>query len=500
MRLSKLIRPGEYQTKFDPEKIDITHISHKLEDIRAGSLFICLKGQRFDSHSIAPALGSHGAAAVLAEEGALIGEIDIPFFTVPSTRKMLAVIWNRFVGEPTESMTFIGVTGTNGKTSTAYFLNEILMSAGYQTAMIGTLGLYIKGQRQFSTEPDFYTMTTPDPDVLYPFLVKAKDAGATHVVMEVSSHALAYDKVSPIRFKEAIFTNLSPEHLDFHKTMEEYGEAKKKLFTSAEHATIYTDDAFGAALAAIHANTTTCGILWPANTHASQIAKCEPDCFSYFYTHGQIRQLVKLSVGGRYQVINSQLALTSAISLGIPAGVATRAIAGVMYIPGRLQRISTRADDIEVYIDFAHTEAALCELLKGLRAIAPRSLTVVFGCGGERDALKRPLMGACAMKHADFSVITSDNSRGEDVGGIIKDILRGHTAPERRKVIIDRKRAIEYAISNAGKHDVIVLAGKGHEEYEIRKDGIHPFSESKIAREALEMRRAGHTISKEKKS
>ncbi len=497
MRLSELLLREEYSSAFSAEDIHISHITCNINEVKAGTLFICIKGQKVDTHSLFSALCTLGVTAVIAEEGSELPHTDTPVFYVSSTRRAMACIWNRFVGEPTRYLHFIGITGTNGKTSTAYLLDTILREGGYHTAMVGTLGMYIDGVREGLTDDTrTYTMTTPDPDLLYPFLAKAKLAGVTHVVMEVSSHAISHEKIAPITFTEALFTNLSPEHLDFHHTMDAYADTKKRLFSQCEHATINCDDTCGAAIAVTaDCPVTKCGILWQADAVGSQIIADENERYTYFYRYGNIRQLVQLSVAGSYQVYNSLLALTSSIHLGVSAGTACRALGGVTFIPGRLQEVSTDEDDIHVYIDFAHTDAALRSLLSDLRKTTQNRLVVVFGCGGERDTLKRPLMGACAMEHADYTIITSDNCRGEDVTSIIKDILVGHTDPVRRRVIPDREAAIRHAILTAKKNDTIVLAGKGHENYEIKRDGIHPFNEMSIAHHALEKRRMGHTTS-----
>ncbi len=495
MHLSELLLSEEYTTASDVENLEITHISYRINELQAGDLFFCIKGSRLDTHTLLPTLFSRGVGAIVVEEEVAPHADSIPILRVASTRASLALAWSRYAGNPASTLSMVGVTGTNGKTSTAYLLDAVLRANGYRTAMIGTLGTFINGVKEAASEDArTLTMTTPDPDILYPFLARAKEAGVTHVIMEVSSHALALEKVTPIHFADALFTNLSPEHLDFHHDMDAYAETKKKLFRMTKHATINCDDACGAAISsAISIPQTRCGILWEADAVASLLTADEQDKYTYFYRYGDIRQLVKLSIAGNYQVYNSLLALSSAIYLGVPCGDACRALSQISYIPGRLQDVSTEEDDIRVCIDFAHTEKALRSLLTGLKRVTKGKLTVLFGCGGERDTLKRPLMGACAMQCADFSIITSDNCRGEDVTAIIKDILAGHTDATTRRVIPDRANAIRYAILSAERHDTVVLAGKGHEAYEIKRDGVHPFNETAIARSALEERRSGHT-------
>ncbi len=492
MLLSNLIYPNEYTSATPVSDLMVEHISYHLNDIHPRTLFVCIKGSRMDTHSLISSLPRENVIAIVANEDAVLADTDIPILRVPSTRRTLAYLWDRFVGEPTKELTFIGITGTNGKTSTAYLLESILRACGYSTACIGTLGRSVNGIYETTVDDTrTQTMTTPDPDLLYPFLATAKQAGATHIVMEVSSHALAYEKVAPIQFADAIFTNLTPEHLDFHHTMDEYAEVKKRLFQQTDHATLNYDDACGTAIAATASYPVTrCGILWEGDAAVSQLIEDEDGCYTYFYRNGNIKQLVHLSIPGEYQVYNSALALSSAIQMGISAGDACRALTGVTYIPGRLHKVSSHADDIRVYIDFAHTEAALRSLLNTLRKSCTGRLVLLFGCGGERDTLKRPLMGRCAMELADYTIITSDNSRKEDTSSIIKDILAGHTDTTRRRVIPDREAAIRYTIMNAHKSDTIVLCGKGHEKYEIKKDGIHPFDEAAIANDALCKRRA----------
>ncbi len=496
MKLSSLLFFGEYTSSIDTEKIEITEIVFDIQNASPGCLFVCLKGERHNTHLFIPKLLALGVAAILAEENCPF-EIakEAPVFYVKSTRRALAFAWSRFCFAPADQMTMIGITGTNGKTSTAYMLDRALRACGCSTAMIGTLGIYLKGEKiALENTENRKAMTTPDPDILFPFLKKAYESGVTHVIMEVSSHALAQEKVAPIRFQEAIFTNLSAEHLDYHHTLEEYAKTKQTLFLQTDHATINIDDSCGAAFAvSLSCPRATCGILWNAEANASQITETEKGEYSFFYQYKAIKQIVSLSLCGKFQIYNALLSITSAISLGMPAGAVCSAIQQISFIPGRMQLISDKEDDIRVYIDFAHTEKALAEALLSLRSTTKNNLIVLFGCGGERDASKRAPMGYCAMKHADYSIITSDNSRGEDISAIIGDILQGHTDATTRRVIIDREKAIQTAILNASDGDTVLLAGKGHENYEIKHGKMTDFSEEKIAKHALKQRHRANT-------
>jgi UDP-N-acetylmuramoyl-L-alanyl-D-glutamate--2,6-diaminopimelate ligase len=510
MKLNTLLKDGEYRAlcvhqNQEPANIEITRIVHDIRDITEGCLFICLRGSRTDSHLMLPYIKSRGAAAALVEENADFEmPLDFPCFEVPSTRRALAFAWSRSCGNPQEKLCMIGVTGTNGKTSTATMIEAALRAGGYRTALIGTVACIIDGQPFQAKDEDIAkrltTMTTPDPDTLYPFLREAAEAGVTHVVMEVSSHALALQKVAPICFGEALFTNLSPEHLDFHSDMESYGKAKELLFKQCRHAIVNCDDPFGEALSRrLLCPHLSCGTAREWDVTADHIENLGCDGIQYSYRQGAIASHLHMQIPGAFTVYNSMLAAACAIRLGVPPTVAFHALESLKNVKGRMEIVSDEQDDISVYIDFAHTEAALRNLLKTAREFVKGNarLILVFGCGGDRDPTKRAPMGACAAELADFSIITSDNSRGEEPTSIISDILKGHSVPEKRKVIVDRTRAITFAIQNACPGDIILLAGKGHEEYEIKKGKILPFDERKIALDALKHRKEGHTNKRE---
>lgn len=499
MRIQTLLADMTYQTTTDISDIDVSGITHLFADIAPRSLFVCLRGVQHDSHALLPTLKSAGVAAAVVEEGAFSSlPEDLPCIIVPDTRYALARLWSNFCGSPQDALRMVGVTGTNGKTSTAYLLYRIFRSCGRRVALMSTVVAYLDGDvyhPDHDTGDRMTTMTTPDPDLLYPFLKAARDRGIETVIMEVSSHALALRKVEPIRFAEALFTNLAPEHLDYHKTMEAYGAEKEKLFTLASHAVININDKFGAELAGrVPCPVTTCAVGKAADACAAPFvdtAENAPAQNAFLYSMSDIRYLVKLRLPGVFAVENALLALTGAIVLGIPPCAAFRAVEAVAGIPGRFEQVSGEDDDIRVFIDYAHTETALRALLTAVRTLTPppRKVILVFGCGGNRDREKRAPMGHVAQELADFTIITSDNARYEEPTAIIKEILRGHTDPKRRRVIVERKRAIDTAIRTAAPGDVVLLAGKGHEKYEVVKGEITPFDESTIAVEALAKRR-----------
>ena len=465
---------------------DIIKITHRQEEICEGCLFVCFGTLPCDLES------ANSAVAILIDKEPHQWDLSVPWVLVTSCRRSYAIAYERFLDFPSRKLTVIGVTGTNGKTSTAFMLGHILRCCGYRTAFLGTIVADIDGTPYIAPTDEqnarLTTMTTPDPDILYPFLDKATRAGVTHVVMEVSSHALYYDKVSPIQFKEAIFTNLSPEHLDFHPSMEAYAQTKRKLFLRADHATINVDDACGKSLVeTLDCPITTCGCLWNGDAMASQIKQADGKT-CYFYSYESIRNIVSVPIPTLFSVYNSILALTSAIYLGVKPHMAVAALEHLPAIKGRVEKIDIDAD-IDIYIDYAHTEFALRNILQSIRPSVRESLILVFGCGGDRDPSKRAPMGASAAENADYTYITSDNSRRENPLAIITQILEGHKRPVQRSVIVDRRQAIETAILNAAPGDTILIVGKGHETYEVQGISLTPFDEREIIRSAIEKRK-----------
>ena len=496
MKLTDLLEGTPCEITQPIDHLDIVNIAHIYADITPGSLFICLRGSRHDSHALLPTLADAGVKAAVVEKGcyASLPE-NLPCVIVDDTRLAFAALWSAFCHHPQNSLSMIGITGTNGKTSTATMLYRIYRENGRRVALISTVCSYLDGEVYHparDTGNRLATMTTPDPDQLYPFLAEAKRRGIETVIMEVSSHALALKKVAPIHFSEALFTNLSSEHMDFHPSLEAYGAEKEKLFSLTSHAIINRDDPFGQALAMrLPCPVTTCGMQSPCDAQAIPQEVEEDGILPYLYKMGDIRYLVKLKLPGVFSIYNSLLAATTAIHQGIPPCSVFRALEKITRIPGRMEAIHSDCDDIRVYIDYAHTETALKQLLTAARELNRQEnrLILVFGCGGNRDAYKRAPMGKVAMEYADYAVITNDNPRDEEPTAIIKEILKGHTDLTRRKVILDRRRAITYAIETARAGDLILLAGKGHETYELVKGELHPFDERTIAVEALARRR-----------
>lgn len=497
MKLSSLLLPGEYLSTFSTDTVEVASVTANHTAVKPGSLFICLRGTRYDAHNLLATAHRAGAVAALVEAGAeYCAPEGFPIFAVKSTRCAFAFVMSRFCGSPADGMNVIAVTGTNGKTSTATMLYTVLRAAGLPASMIGTVACR-SAEKSYSPDPSAEgrrTMTTPDPDILYPMLANMKRDGIRYVVMEASSHALALDKLAPIRFSLGIFTNLSPEHLDFHRTMENYLAAKAKLFSQCDLGVVNFDSEYAEDLVReATCEVLRCGAVYHEQYNAEDIAIRGAGGVSYTFASAEVRMPISLPIPGAFTVSNSLLALTAALQLGVDPKTAKEALGTMQSVPGRMERLPLPADmaDFSVFIDYAHTEAALRNLLvtvSGFRRANER-IVLVFGCGGDRDTTKRAPMGRVAEELADRIIVTSDNSRTEDPTVIIHDILQGMHNREKRQVIVNRRRAIEYAILTAERGDIILLVGKGHEDYELTEGGRNPFSERAVVEDALMARR-----------
>ncbi len=489
MKLSELLSPGEYQSKQAPEEIEITDICYHSAHIVPGCLFICIQGTRYDSHTLLSNITTSGASAAIVEEGAeYTASPDLPLFIVKNTRRTLAYAYNRFYHEPSKGLHLIAVTGTNGKTSTATMLYHILKEAKKAVAIIGTVSCHSE-TKQYILHEQTNTMTTPDPHVLYPMLNEMRADGIKYVVMECSSHALALEKLAPLFFEIGIFTNLSNEHLDFHGTMKNYLSAKARLFSQCQYGILNFDDAYAEALA--HEATCKilrCGAVYHEQYNAEEIHCRGASGVSYTYTTPNLHMALSIPIPGSFTVYNSLLALTAALQLGISPLIAKEALEEMNGIPGRLERLPVpKGLPFSIFIDYAHTEAALRNLLTTVRQFcrSGERIILLFGCGGDRDRSKRAPMGHTAEELSDLVILTTDNHRTEEPTKIIHDVIQGMKEPHKRRVIVDRRRAIAYAIHHAKENDIILLVGKGHEDYELSDGEMHPFDEKEIVRQLL---------------
>ena len=441
-----------------PER-EIADIRYDSRAVTPGDLFVAVPGFAADGHKFIPMAVEKGAAAVLCEQPP---QVDIPYIQVKDARLALAQVSANYFGHPARRMKFIGVTGTNGKTTTTYLLKHLLEQT--QNAKVGLVGTI---QNMIGTQVIETERTTPESYELQKLFREMAEAGCTHVVMEVSSHALALSRVAGVHFDVGMFTNLTQDHLDFHKTMEAYRDAKAILFRNCEMGVYNADDPASEKLMA----NATCKALTYGKTDKAQLKALDPQLFSdhvaFTAQYGPASEPVTLGIPGGFTVDNALCVLGAALALGISLKEGAQALATAQGVKGRVEVVPTPGTDYTVLIDYAHTPDSLENVLTSVRGYCKGRLIAVFGCGGDRDATKRPIMGEIGARLADVPIITSDNPRTEDPGKINEDILAG--IPDRSKCVVEenRRAAIRKAMDLARKDDIIVLCGKGHETYQI---------------------------------
>ena len=487
MNIADILSGVEYECDTDITNIDVKSLTSDKNKIADATLFVLVRGISFDTDAIIDYIIARRPIAIICDEDRSI-ECDIPLIKVKDARRALALSCSNFFGVDYGKTRFIGVTGTNGKTTTASMIYEIMKHDGRRCGFIGTGKIEFMGRL---LTDKVYSMTTPDPELLYECIATMQAQECEVIVMEVSSHALSLQKVAPIPFSHSVFTNLSSEHLDFHGNMENYYKAKLSLFSQSENGIFNADDEYSAR--AMKECPDTCkptgiGILWDADAMARDLILNDLCGSSYIYREACLIFKVKLKVAGYYNVYNSMLALRCAISFGVRPCIAKEAISNMTGIDGRLEVIH---DAVTVIIDYAHTEGAFENVLKTVNSAkrVGQRITTVFGCGGDRDRTKRPRMAAVAERLSDLVIVTQDNPRTESESAIICDILEGFSTPEKRKVITSRKSAVTSAILDAEDGDIVMVLGKGHERYNIDARGYHDYDERQIVKDALEMRR-----------
>ena len=458
--------------------LEIRQVSYDSRTTQPGDLFVAMAGFATDGHTFIGKAVEAGAAAVLCERPP---KESIPYIQVRDSRRSLAVLGANFYGHPAADMTMIGVTGTNGKTTTTYLLKSILEQArGAKVGLIGTNQNMI-GEEVLPTE-----RTTPESFALQGLLARMRDAGCTHVVMEVSSHALALDRVYGIHYAVGIFTNLTQDHLDFHKTMEEYCDAKALLFQACDVGVVNADDPWTERLL----RRATCRVYTYAEQERADL-RAEGVCLNA--DHVAFRAVtasekvpVQVNIPGGFMVYNTLDVLGAALQLGVPIGQSAGILAKVPHVKGRVEVVPTPGKDYTVLIDYAHSPDSLTNVLSSVRGFAKGRTIALFGCGGDRDKTKRPKMGRAAARSADFLVVTTDNPRTERPGDIIADILPGLAGSDTPYVVVeDRVEAIHYCLDHALTGDVIVLCGKGHETYQEIDHVKHHMDEREIVAEYL---------------
>ncbi len=486
----------------DPETV-VTGITHDSRHIESGDVFVCLKGAAFDGHTFAAEAINQGASAlIINEKGLEAAGVQIPdgavVVSVPDTRKALPHIACAFYADPSHKMTVVGVTGTNGKTTTTHMMAAILRAAGFSVGTIGTLGAELDGK------PIPSDHTTPEADHLQRLLAEMRDGGASAVVMEVSSHALAQYRTDGIAFAAGIFTNLTQDHLDYHGTMESYFAAKARLF--AEYPVLYPRpdgalftsvinvaqwegrDLVTLARGDVLTYTTKDN---PAVLKARDIELSPTTVrFTAVYDSGieKWELPIVLPIGGAFQVGNALGAIGAALRLGVKKETIAQGLAALPPVPGRFESVAVPNNTYSVVVDYAHTPDGLENVLKSARELKPNRIITVFGCGGNRDKTKRPKMGNLAATLSDIAIVTSDNPRKEEPDAIIQEILAGMSGNDITAEIhveADRRKAIFLAIEKAKAGDLVVIAGKGHEDYQIVGDHVLAFDDRLVAAEAI---------------
>jgi UDP-N-acetylmuramoyl-L-alanyl-D-glutamate--2,6-diaminopimelate ligase len=455
--------------------LQITGLAYDNRLVQPGTLFFCVPGFTRDGHEFAPEAIARGAVALVVERALGLG---VPEIRVASVRAAMAPAAAALYGDPTAQLQTVGVTGTNGKTTTAFLVQALLEADGRQAGLLGTVKSVIGGAERPVER------TTPEAIDLQRTFREMLDAGDKACAMEVSSHALKLHRADAIHFAAAIFTNLTQDHLDFHGTMEDYYAAKRRLFEPgrAQHSVVNIDDPYGARLAAELPGAVTFAVDREADYRGTGL---RTDLMgSHFTAHcpdGQIE--LSSPLPGRFNVYNVLGALAAVRAVGVPLDLAARAIETAGHVPGRFQPVDG-GQDFAVLVDYAHTPDSLENVLRAARQLTDGRLHVVFGCGGDRDRGKRPLMGEIAARLADRVIVTSDNPRSEDPESIVREILKG--AGDGVEHDVDRRSAIATAIAGARPGDVVVIAGKGHEQGQEFEDGRKiPFDDVTVAREVL---------------
>ncbi len=486
MKLEKLIEALSPLAVSGAIRTTITGISYDSRLVRPGNLFFALSGAKHDGRLFVDEALKRGATGVVCEnpEGLAVPSSCV-LLSVKNARTAMAAAACVFYGHPSRRISVSGITGTNGKTTTAFLLRAILEAENRPTGMIGTVQ-YIIGQRVIPA-----SRTTPEAPDLQALLAEMLEIGCQSAVMEVSSHALAQQRVEGMAFDVVIFTNLTHDHLDFHKTEAAYFEAKSRLFyapaaNAPGYAIINRDDPWGEQLWAdkdFERERISFGVHNKADVRAEDVSIGPGgNSLRIFSPWGKVS--VRLKLLGRFNVSNALAAFSAACALGVTPEAAGMALENAPQAPGRLEAIPAQ-QGFQVFVDYAHTQDALQNVLSTLREITPRRLVVVFGCGGDRDKRKRPLMGATAALLADYVVLTSDNPRSEIPGAILEQIAVGIEAQNKHEIVEDRREAIRKALRMAGPGDVVLVAGKGHENYQELANTVTPFDDRQVVRECL---------------
>lgn len=477
MKLKEMLKNMDYEIIKGNDDIDINKIEYDSRKIGEGDLFVCIDGFKVDGHKYAESACNKGAVAIVCSKN-LEKYPECTIIKVKDGRKTLAISASNFYDNPANKLKLIGVTGTNGKTTSTFMIKSILEQAGYNVGLVGTIANFV-GSEKIKAE-----RTTPESLELQQLFKNMVDKKIDYCVMEVSSHSLSLDRVCGINFSQAIFTNLTQDHLDFHKTFENYYEAKLKLFKNTKNSIINIDDSYGKK---VFQDIDGSKITYAASNGADIVAKNIVNHsrgveFDLYYQNKKIH--INLSIPGRYNVYNALCSAAACLSEGISLEDVKKGLENVV-VPGRCEIATKEYNlDYDVIIDYAHTPDGLENILKTAREFTKGRLISVFGCGGDRDRTKRPIMGKIGSEISDIAIVTSDNPRSEEPMKIIDDIVQG-IKKENYLIVENRRDAIKKAMEIAQKDDVIVVAGKGHEDYQILKDKVIHFDEREVIGEII---------------
>jgi len=475
MKLSLLLNKVETSSEYIDR--EVTDVTDKSSEISQGCVFVCIKGAHFDGHSVAEQAMADGAAAVVVER-----DLGLPNqILVENTRDAYSRICAAFYGEPAEKLKLIGVTGTNGKTTTTFLIKNVFNSLGIKAGLIGTVK-NITGDKEYVS-----SLTTPDSKELQSLYREMADSGCEYCIMEVSSQALAQGRVDGCHFEFALFTNLTQDHLDYHGNFENYANAKRKLFEICDTAIINADDPYAEKMVeGLGCRVVRFAIDSEGCEYTAKNIKCYADSVRYELLTPDSIGRVNIKIPGRFTVYNSMGAAVCAVEAGVPLDRVLEAVCASKGVPGRVEVVETDTD-YTVLIDYAHSPDGLENVISSVRQTTEGRVITVFGCGGDRDRTKRPKMGKIVGDLADVAVVTSDNPRSENPSLIIEDILEGMTDCRAQiDVVEDRTEAIRHAMKIAKAGDVVLLCGKGHETYQILNTGKIHYDEREVVAGILE--------------
>ncbi len=461
MKLSELLYTG-LEVINGNENTEVLGVEIDSRKVTKDTMFVCIKGINVDGHNFIDKAVDSGASVVVVSDDKDYSNVNATVVKVDNTREALSLLASKFYGEPTKSFKLIGVTGTNGKTSTTYFAEQILRALNNKTGVIGTTGALINGEQiDFS----FETSTTPDAHQLQSVFATMKDKGTDCVVMEVTSQGLDQKRVYGSNFDMAIFTNLTQDHLDYHGTMEEYFKAKCLLFENSKGIVVNIDDEYGQRISETYKNVFTVSLEKDADLVAKNI-KYFGDGSTFDIIFGGKTKSVRVNTPGKFTVYNVLCAIGALVNTGFNFDEVTDALSSIKGVRGRIQSVENNMG-ISILVDYAHTPDGLLNIVSSVKEFTKGRVITVFGCGGDRDRTKRPIMAEIASRLSDVTIVTSDNPRTENADDIVKEVATGIHAEKEHYIVVDRRDAIKKAIEMAKENDSVIVAGKGHEDYQI---------------------------------